>query len=119
MARCQSRVVTPGPLYIVVDDALLPGQQIAQSIHAARAFQAAHHDVELAWFEISNTIAVLRGARGDIAYLTGMAELLDIPFATFCEPDLGNRVTAVALLPILGTADAVKRRLRSLTLALS
>lgn len=46
-------------LYVVVRDDLPPGLQIAQAIHACRAFHADHPAVETAWHTTSNTIAVL------------------------------------------------------------
>jgi len=87
-------------LYVVVDGTLAPGLQIAQAIHAARAFAAEHPEIEAAWFERSNTVAVLAvdGERSVIR-VANEAAALDVPHSTFDEPDLLGRMTAIALAP--------------------
>lgn len=103
-------------LFVVVDSTLAPGLQIAQAIHAARAFAAEHPDLEADWFDRSNTVAVLTlaGERA-LLKLANAAAALDVPCATFEEPDLLGRTTALALAP--GPTSA--RLVRALPLALS
>lgn len=102
-------------LYVVLDGTLPPGLQLSQALHAARAFAAAHPEREAAWYARSNTVAVLSAADGDaLAALAQQARALDVPLATFREPDLGGRLTAIAVGP---GADA-GRLCRGLPLAL-
>jgi hypothetical protein len=103
-------------LYVVVDGTLAPGMQLSQSIHAARAFAAAHPALEADWFAASNTVAVL-AARGERALLRLAADAaaFDVPCATFDEPDLSGRTTALALAP----GPVAARLVRALPLALA
>lgn len=88
-------------LYVVVDRTLAPGLQIAQAIHAARAFADRHPALEAAWFRASNTVAVL-AARDEahVRALLAEADGLGIPAAAFEEPDLHGRATAAAFAPV-------------------
>ena len=94
-------------LYVVVALSLAPGARVAQAVHAAFAFAAAHPAATAAWTAASNTIAVV-GVRDE----TALAELLHragtygLATAAFREPDLGDALTAVALGP-----DALTARL--------
>ncbi len=69
-------------------------------MHAARQFADQHKDREALWFEESNTIAFLSvpDERG-LVELEIAASLRGFPVSRFEEPDLGMRITAVALAP--------------------
>lgn len=71
----------------------------AQVVHAARQLQHEHPEVEAAWFQDSNNVAVL-GVPDEVALqlLYDRARALGIPCAAFHEEDLGGSLTAIAML---------------------
>jgi hypothetical protein len=76
-------------LYVIVESNLTPGLQAAQACHAAMAWQAEHgfapeNIVVLAVSRTEHVQDLFERARGCRAVL-------------FCEPDLNNEPTAVAL----------------------
>lgn len=93
-------------LYVVVREDLVPGLLCAQAVHGFRAFRAAHPELEQAWYDAENNIAIL-GVR-DEAHLNEMFHRLEkhgIPSARFYEPDLDNEHTSFACA---GTEEAIK-----------
>ena len=100
-------------LFVVVDQALPPGARLAQAVHGALAFAAEHPEVERAWRERSNTVAVLACDGGRLPLLLERAEIDAVPVATFREPDLGDRMTAV----VLGPGARSRRLVRNFPLA--
>lgn len=104
----------PDRLYVVVRSDLPPGAQVAQALHAFRAFLEEHPGVERAWFLASNTLAVLTApSEGALQAIVMDAVDNDFRVSQFREPDLGDSLTAIALEP------AAKRLVRMLPLALS
>lgn len=94
-------------LYVVVDSALPPGLQLAQSVHAAFHLSVEHPEVISRWYADSNYLVVLSHPDPDSLPLA--------PAVVVREPDLpGCPVTAVAYLP----HPSVGRALSSLPLAL-
>lgn len=93
-------------LYIITREDLFPGQQLAQSIHAARQFAADFPEIEKQWFEQSNTIVCL-----SVKNLFSLWELIDkaqrhnVKVSYFREPDLENQLTAIALEPTKKTSE--------------
>ena len=103
-------------LYIVVRGDLPPGLQLSQSTHAARQFAHEHPALELAWFQSSNTIAILSVAQEEeLKELLKKAHWAELKTAAFHEPDLGGSLTAIALQP----GNKSNKLLRRLPLALS
>lgn len=102
-------------LYVIVREDLDPGLLCAQAVHGARAFVAAHPELEREWYDQENNIAIL-GAR-DEAHLNSLVEAANekgIASASFHEPDCDNELTACSFA---GTPDAI-RLFRSLPPAL-
>lgn len=100
-------------LYIVTRSDLPAGYQAAQAVHAARQFQALHPDLERAWFERSNTIAILSAPSEEaLSELASLAERLELRIARFHEPDIDNQLTAIAIEP----GDHARRICRRLPL---
>lgn len=98
----------PAKLYVVVDEALSPGQQLAQAVHAAFQLSVTYPTAIARWHEDSNFLVVL--AAPDPASIRA-----PMPGVAVTEPDLpGSPVTAVAFLP----DPAVTRALSNLPLAL-
>ncbi len=90
----------PKKLYIITRKNLKPGQQAVQGMHALREFAAKHPRVDRSWYETSNTI-VFKAAEDEPALwrLLGDAIKNGIPVAAFYEPDMKNRLTALAVAP--------------------
>lgn len=100
-------------LYLVVREDLPPGQQAVQVAHALHLFGTLHPEIDRAWHEESNTLALL-GLPNEVALgvIVEKALQLGIPVACFREPDRNNELTAIALGP------QGKRLTRNLPLAL-
>lgn len=87
-------------LTVVTRADLRPGQQACQAMHAQRAFQDAHPEVEKVWFEQSNTLVLLVVPdESTLCRLLIEAEGRGIRSAIFREPDLQGQLTAIALEP--------------------
>jgi peptidyl-tRNA hydrolase len=103
-------------LYLVTRRDLPAGSQAVQACHAARQFAADHAELERAWFERSNTLALLAVPdEPALEDLVVQAEQQGLRCARFREPDLGDALTAVAIEP----GDVARRLCRRLPLALS
>lgn len=101
-------------LYLVVLDALMAGERIAQAAHAVTEMALAHPVAFRAWHDGTNTVVCLAmDARGLFEVLHA-ATMHGDPVAEFCEPDRGGELTAVALFP---SHAAVRRLLRRAPLA--
>lgn len=84
-------------VFVVVDGSLEPGRQIAQAAHAQRQLVADYPDVERRWFEGSNHIVVLACESEDALQKLALAvRLKGMHLSVWLEPDLGNRMTAIA-----------------------
>lgn len=85
---------------MVTREDLSPGQQAIQAAHALRQFTAEHPEIDKAWFEKSNTLALL-GVKNEAALgvIHKKALCRDIPVAAFREPDRDNELTAIAIGP--------------------
>ena len=102
----------PAKLYVVVDAALSPGQQLAQAVHAAFQLSYRFPSATARWFADSNYLVVLSSPdpEAHARQLVNWAKCVVVH-----EPDLpDNPVTAVAFLP----HPSVGRALSSLPLAL-
>lgn len=92
-------------LYVVVRRDLLPGAQLAQSLHAFREYVEHHPESERNWYKTSNTIAILDCAdEEELTHLMHNADSRGIKFSPFYEPDRGDELTAVAFEPGLKTS---------------
>ena len=87
-------------LFLVVRADLSPGQQAVQAAHALREWTETYEALDAAWYASSNTLALLsvpdeEGLRSLImkAWKEGHA------VATFSEPDLDGKMTAIAIEP--------------------
>ncbi len=95
-----------GRLYVAVSDALGPGARLAQCAHAVAELHAVAPGVCAAWRGTSNTVVIVA------APPERLAELADFEgAAAFREPDLGDELTAVAILPRDARALRALRRL--------
>ena len=87
-------------LYVVVRADLHPPQQAVQAIHAMRQWSHEFPAEDKAWFEETNTLALLAVANeSDLGVLVERASQRGIPVACFHEPDRSNELTAIVLGP--------------------
>lgn len=84
-------------LYVVVRADLDRGAQLAQCGHAVAAFAYYRSRDHADWVEGSNNIVVL-SARDERHLRTLWGQLVDLPAASFTEPDLDDQMTAFAVL---------------------
>lgn len=102
-------------LRIVVAADLNPGQKLAQAIHAAIEFTQQHPRLTANWHQVSNSVVIL-----ETKDLEAFREKLffdcrpDIVHSCFYEPDLDNKLTAIALEP----TEETRKLTSSLRLAL-
>ena len=90
-------------LRIIVDAHLSTGQQVAQSLHAAIEFTQEHPQKTRHWHRVSNSIICM--ASQDIEAFHRKCLEKGIIHSCFYEPDMDNRLTAIALEP---TAESRK-----------
>lgn len=87
-------------LYLVVREDLPPGRSYAQVAHALTEYAIKYPACFQAWYEASNTIAVLQvPSMEELAKLCERADFESVQKAEFHEPDLNNELTAVAFEP--------------------
>lgn len=102
-------------LYVVVDAALPPGQQLAQSVHAAFQLSCMFPAAIKRWHTDSNYLVVLAAPNLDEVLHRCAPVLLMAGHVVTREPDMpGNPVTALAFTP----HPDITRALSSLPLAL-
>lgn len=104
----------PSKLYIVIRNDLEPGQQLAQSTHAAFQFSQEFPDVTAEWHKNSNYLIVLSvDDESALAVLQARLAKAGVSFSTVFDPDYGvGELTALAIPP------GHSRLLSSLPLAL-
>ena len=79
---------------------LKPGEQLAQSVHAAFRFASDYPHLTNRWLDNSEYICILEIENETELYnLWKMSEQKSIPGACFIEPDYDNSLTAIALAP--------------------
>jgi peptidyl-tRNA hydrolase len=87
-------------LYIAVRADLTPGQQLAQSVHAAFQFSVEHPELAKSWHTLSNYLVVV-AVRDENELVSLWARAYDkhLMMSYVREPDYDNQVTALALEP--------------------
>jgi peptidyl-tRNA hydrolase len=79
---------------------LSPGQQLAQSTHAAFEFAVDRPDITRRWRYESNFLVVVAVPdEAELKRLSYAAECLGIKMTMVAEPDYGDQLTALALEP--------------------
>ena len=103
-------------MYIVTRADLTPGQQLAQSAHAAFEFSVKYPDIVKTWNDASNNLVCL-STPSEIDLLALSECLLHVGITQMIrvvEPDLDDELTAIAIAP----HPEVHRLLSNLPLAL-
>lgn len=87
-------------LYLIVRSDLTFGQQAVQAAHALQEFNIQFPCETHAWFQESNTIALLTSSNeASLGVIVKKAQERGIPVACFYEPDRDNELTAITLGP--------------------
>lgn len=95
--------VPPGALpklYVVIDGQLRGGSRIAQAVHAALDHAVAFPEEVAAWHRNSNTLVVLEST--DLQGISDRIGCRKFRRTEFREPDLDDRLTAIAAEPAAG-----------------
>jgi peptidyl-tRNA hydrolase len=93
-------IVEGDKLYIITRRDMSPGYQAVQSCHALRQFVAEHSEIDKVWYEVSSYIALLAAHDEDeLMDLVARANDMGLQVSTYREPDVGDRVTAIAIGP--------------------
>jgi len=89
----------------------MPGQKLAQSVHALADFSVVHEQTFKQWQSDSNYLCCLETSLMKLGKLIDLLELLKIKFHIFVEPDLGDEITAIAVesLPYLEHKQIFKK----------
>jgi hypothetical protein len=96
-------------LYLVTRADISPGYQAVQSCHAIRQFVSEHPDVDSCWFKDSNYLALL-SVDDEIELMRLLVSAHDVGLKTsaFHEPDVGGKITAIAIEPHPKTVEICK-----------
>lgn len=94
--------------YVALWSGLAPGQRVAQAIHAAAEFALRHPEAARAWHAGTNTVVSVALDEEGLDRL--LFDLEGRAHATFREPDLGDRLTAVAFTSQESSVPRVVRR---------
>lgn len=101
-------------MYVITRADLTLQYQIPQAMHAALDLAAQHQNEFLFWQKTSNTIVVLACKdEHDLIKFHERAVAKGFAVTLFREPDLGDQVTSLAIVPAVG----VKKLCSSLPLA--
>ena len=85
-----------------------------QAVHAAIQFANDYPREQERWFKASNTVVILAAKDEQSLYkLTEKLDLNGLKYSKFFEPDIGNALTAVAIVP----SSCAKRFCSNLPLA--
>ena len=85
---------------IIVKDDLTQGYKVVQSAHALADFAVKHQDEFKQWQMGSNYLCCLEATETKINHTIDKLESLGIKYHIFCEPDIENQMTAVAVQAI-------------------
>jgi len=86
-------------LYIIVRGDLPPGAQLAQSCHAAFSLAGQFPEEVGPWNRVDQNLVVLQAPNeGALWELLGDAMRAHVSVTGFCEPDLDDSLTAVAMI---------------------
>jgi peptidyl-tRNA hydrolase len=90
------------------------GAQLAQSCHAVRSFAAGYPELDRKWYEGSNNLVALQVPdEGALLELRSRAIDRGLPVTLFREPDLGDSVTAIALMDARSVCSSLALALRT------
>lgn len=82
---------------IICRDDMAPGYKVVQSAHALADFAVKHQDEFMKWQMGSNYLCCLEASEMKINLTIEKLKSLGIKYHIFCEPDIGNKMTAIAV----------------------
>jgi len=96
-------------LYLITRRDIPPGYQAVQSCHAIRQFTQDHPEIDSDWFKSSNYLALL-SVEDEIELMRLIVGANDknLRWSAFHEPDVGGKITAIAIEPHPKTVDLCK-----------
>lgn len=87
-------------LYIITHSGLSPQYQMPQAAHAVTQFIMDYPERAREWFKVSNTLVILATKdEQSLHKLTQKLDLHGLKYSKFFEPDVGNALTAIAIVP--------------------
>ena len=87
-------------LYIVTHNDITLQYQLPQSVHAAIQFANEYPEEQRKWFRESNTVVVLAAINlKELEEFTKLLDLKGVRYSKFLEPDIGNKLTAITIVP--------------------
>lgn len=84
-------------LRVIVAEDLSCGQKIAQAMHAAIEFTQRYPELTANWYHKSNSVVILE--YHDLTEFKSLLTNKQVIHCEFYEPDMNNRLTALALEP--------------------
>ena len=84
---------------IVVDRNLPPGAVVAQALHALVEFGQEHPETVATWHQLSNSVVAMGASSTQLEELIERCKKKHVRYSVFREPDLEDRLTAVAVEP--------------------
>lgn len=100
MIRAHHAITDGDKLYLITRRDISPGYQAVQSAHALRQFAHEHPEIDREWFEQSNYLALLSVAdERALEELLEKADKAKLKWSAFREPDVGDKITAIAIEP--------------------
>ena len=102
---------------IITRSDLTPGYKVVQSSHALADFAVKYRIEFEQWQSGSNYLCCLEASEFKIDNILSKLDLLKIKYSVFLEPDIGNRMTAVAIEAI--PTELHKKLFKTLKLTLS
>lgn len=101
-------------LYIITHQELAPPYQLPQAVHAMAQFANDFFNEYRKWFSTSNTVVILAAKdEQSLHKLTQKLDMNGLKYSKFFEPDIGNALTSIAIVP----SPYVKKYCSSLPLA--
>lgn len=87
-------------MYIVTRNDLTLQYQLPQTIHATIQFANDWPEEQRRWFKNSNTVVVVAAKNlNDLLTFKERLSGLKLKYSCFYEPDIGNELTAIAIVP--------------------
>ena len=112
-----TQIKTGDFITIITRKDLTSGYKVVQSAHALADFAVKYYEEFTNWQFNSNYLCCLEASESRIEILLSKLDELKIKYSIFLEPDIGNKMTAVAIEAI--PSELHKQLFKNLKLTLS
>lgn len=102
---------------IITRKDLTPGYKVVQSAHSLADFAVKYYEEFKKWQFNSNYLCCLEASESRIEIILSKLDELKIKYSVFLEPDIGNKMTSVAIEAI--PTELHKQLFKNLNLTLS